>query len=128
MGIGAGAVCGAFLYELGESVLPRTEEILKKISIPKHNYRSDLDFFLVTVIPVLKHPALAFYEDMAPPLCELLAKTRQQQLDRGLSNAVKALIAERNDWEHVANNSLKMVTAFKKLIVGYSVRIKSNTE
>lgn len=120
------AVAIAVKLEFLDSILPMTKEMLKGISIPAHNYRSDLDFFVITAIPSLKYPALAFYEGLAPQLQHMLAKDSQQRLDVGLSDALKSLIIEgrAGDWDYITKNTLNRVTTFKEFIVQYSAIMK----
>lgn len=122
VGIGVGVD-----YIFSETVLPRTTQALKKISVPKHEYRSDTDFFLVKVFPGLKPLVWAFYEKRGPALGKSLPKTRkQQQLDRGLSNALKKMLEKEkiSSWDEITAGILERVTAFKEFKIVLSIYVK----
>lgn len=100
----------------GSSVIPKTVRELKKVMVPEHDFRSDADFFVICVFPFLKHPALAFYEGQGKNLEELISKTGQEVLDRGLANALKALVADGiKEWDVLIPLVLERVTSFKSL-------------
>ena len=121
--IGAGAIAKIDLF--GESIIPRTVKELKRINVPEHDYRSDADFFIISVFPVLKHPCLAFYEGMAPGLEELISKTSQKTLDRGLANDLGSLINEGvTTWDDLISLTLERVTSFKSLTYYSSIVVR----